>query len=301
MLNKISYFNPTRSHHPKSIMYWVTEGIIIDDKRYPIEEFRLKGDDLYAVVSKDDKEYFEVFINKYDDTEILSQLEELKTRITAEEQKDDKNMTYTAGKGLILSGTTFSIDNTMLEIYNNALVDHAEIIQARGGQSNLDTRLDGLDAKDADLQSQINTNKTSITTTGSRIDNLIANAGDGTVPSELIDMRVGADGKVRGTAGNAMREQFQAVNMAATSSYDVFFTNGIMPSISILQDYSIKVSFPKGRNAYTRLNAFGRDGKKWQSYGRMALPKIAENLHFLRVIRFLVGAHCYGIYHPILC
>ncbi|MDT2905892.1 BppU family phage baseplate upper protein [Lactococcus lactis] len=112
------------------------------------------------------------------------------------------------------------------------------------------------------LISKISSLETDVKYTGSRIDNLIANAGNGTIPSELVDMRVGADGKVRGTAGNAMREQFQAVNMAATSSNDVFFTNGIMPSISILQDYSIKVSFPKGPNAYTRLNAFGRDGKK---------------------------------------
>ena len=113
-----------------------------------------------------------------------------------------------------------------------------------------------------DLQSQVNTNKTSIDTIDARIDNLIVNAGDGTVSSELIDMRLGADGKLRGTAGNAMREQFQTVNMASTSSYDVFFTNGIVPSISILQDKSIKVSFPKGPNAYTRLNAFRRNGVK---------------------------------------
>ena len=52
------------------------------------------------------------------------------------------------------------------------------------------------------------------------------------------------------------------VNMAATSSYDVFFTNGIEPSFSFLQDGTIKVSFPKSKNRYTRLNAFGRDGKK---------------------------------------
>ena len=91
MLNKIPYFNPTRSHHPKSIMYWVTEGIIIDDKRYPIEEFRLKDDGLYAVVSQNDKEYFEVFLNTYNDTEILSQLKELNIRLTAEEQKEGKN------------------------------------------------------------------------------------------------------------------------------------------------------------------------------------------------------------------
>lgn len=176
----------------------------------------------------------------------------------------DTNMTIT---GILSDLSQKGIDINDLKtkvstIYNNALADHAEIIQARGDQSSLDARLDGLDAKDTDLQNQINTNKTNITTTGSRIDNLIANAGNGTVPSELIDMRVGADGKVRGTAGNAMREQFKVVNMAATSSYDVFFTNGIMPSISILQDYSIKISFPKGNNAYTRLNAFSRDGKK---------------------------------------
>ena len=111
-LVKINYFENIRSHHPKSIIYWVTEGIIIDDKRYPIEEFRLKDDGLYAVVSKNDREYFEVFLNTYDDTEILSQLKELNIRLTAEEQKVDKDTTYTAGNGLILSGTEFSIDDS---------------------------------------------------------------------------------------------------------------------------------------------------------------------------------------------
>ena len=161
MLNKIPYFNPTRSHHPKSIMYWVTEGIIIDDKRYPIEEFRLKGDDLYAVVSKDDKEYFEVFINKYDDTEILSQLEELKIRIAAEEQKDGKNTTYTAGNGLILSGTKFSIDDTMLAIYNNALTDHAEITTARGAFETLQQHIMSISANaiSADLKASSKVDK----------------------------------------------------------------------------------------------------------------------------------------------
>ena len=84
-----------------------------------------------------------------------------------------------------------------------------EVSQARGGFSSLDARLDGLDLKDADLQSQINTNKTSIDITGSRIDNLIAHAGDGTVPSELIDMRVGADDLIYPTAGEAVRSLFR--------------------------------------------------------------------------------------------
>ena len=100
----------------------------------------------------------------------------------------------------------------MNAIYDNALADHAEITQARGGLPSLDARLDGLDAKDTDLQNQINTNKTSITTTGSRIDNLIANAGNGTVPSELTDIRVANDGTVYTTAGNAIRTQFLELN-----------------------------------------------------------------------------------------
>lgn len=75
--------------------------------------------------------------------------------------------------------------------------------------SSLETDVKYLDLKDADLQSQINTNKTSIAITGSRIDNLIANAGNGTVPSELIDMRVGADDLTYPTAGEAIRSLFR--------------------------------------------------------------------------------------------
>ena len=120
----------------------------------------------------------------------------------------DTNMTIT---GILSDLSQKGIDindlkTKMSAIYNNALADHAEIIQARGGQSSLDARLDGLDARDTDLQNQINTNKTSITTAGSRIDNLIANAGNGTVPSELTDMRVGIDASYP-TAGASVRGQ----------------------------------------------------------------------------------------------
>lgn len=103
------------------------------------------------------------------------------------------------------------LQNKMNAIYSNALSDHAEILQARAGQANVGARIDGLDAKDTDLQNQINTNKTSIATTRSRIDNLIANAGNGTVPSELTDMRISNNGNVYKTAGEAMREQFEGI------------------------------------------------------------------------------------------
>lgn len=151
-----------------------------------------------------------------------------------------------------------AIHDGIEQAYDDATANgnaNMEVAKARGYAGTLAERLDQMEQADKSTAHDVSV-------VSGRINNLIANAGDGTVPSELIDMRVGADGKVRGTAGNAMREQFKVVNMAATSSYDVFFTNGIMPSVSILQDNSIKVTFPKGRNAYTRLNAFGRNGNK---------------------------------------
>lgn len=46
---------------------------------------------------------------------------------------------------------------------------------------------------------------TQVNTNTNRIDNLIANAGDGTIPSELSDIRVGQDGLTYSTAGDAVR------------------------------------------------------------------------------------------------
>ena len=51
--------------------------------------------------------------------------------------------------------------------------------------------------------------------TDSRIDGLIANAGDGTIPSELSDLRVGADGVTYSTAGEAVRTQLEEITKGA--------------------------------------------------------------------------------------
>ncbi|MFL4356453.1 alpha/beta hydrolase family protein [Streptococcus uberis] len=132
----------------------------------------------------------------------------------------DVSMTLTdiLNKLNVKDGQVVDLQNKMNAIYSNALSDHAEILNARGGQSSLDSRLDGLDAKDTDLQNQINTNKTSITNTGSRIDNLIANAGNGTVPSELTDIRIGFDGKTYVSAGDAVRKQLLGINEKLTKT-----------------------------------------------------------------------------------
>lgn len=133
-----------------------------------------------------------------------------------------------------------------------------EVSQARGGLPSLDARLDGLDLKDADLQSQINTNKTNITTTSSRIDNLIANAGNGTVPSELTDLRVGYDGKTYTTAGDAVRQQFLNTSVLS-QDYTVYFgSQGFGTPPKFNRNGSIlEITMPKS----TSLFAVDKNGK----------------------------------------
>ena len=53
-----------------------------------------------------------------------------------------------------------------------------------------------------------------------RIDNLL-NAGSYDADSELLDIRVGADGKKYNTAGDAVREQFKNTNNNFTNQVNV--------------------------------------------------------------------------------
>lgn len=100
-------------------------------------------------------------------------------------------------KGIDIS----DLKTKMNAIYNNALADHAEVAKARGYANTLSERLDKYDISSA------------------QVNNLIASSGDGTIPSELSDIRVGADGKIYQTAGQAVREQLKAI-INQTSSED---------------------------------------------------------------------------------
>ena len=61
-LNPIKYIESMLSHHPKSFYLWITDGIVIDDKRYIIKEFRFRNGKLYAVIAENkyNPKYFEV-------------------------------------------------------------------------------------------------------------------------------------------------------------------------------------------------------------------------------------------------
>ena len=109
----------------------------------------------------------------------------------------------------------------MNTIYNNAVSDHTEVTEARGYTNKLVDRLDQMEQTVQD-----------VSVIGGQIDTLIANAGNGTVPSELTDMRVAFDGQQYGTAGKAVREQFGGVNYLLDQviyrSKNIFDTSNVL-------------------------------------------------------------------------
>lgn len=103
-LKQINYCPSVISHHPKSIIYWITEGIIINDKKYSIKEFILKDDKLSIIVSSDDLNYFEVELTK-DNKELLDRVNKI------------NNIEYKQGDGIIISDNTISVDNSIVPKY----------------------------------------------------------------------------------------------------------------------------------------------------------------------------------------
>ncbi|HEL1894140.1 TPA: SGNH/GDSL hydrolase family protein [Streptococcus suis] len=101
-----------------------------------------------------------------------------------------------------------AIHDGIQQAYDDATANgnaNMEVAKARGTAVTLGDRLQTMDGK-------ISQTTTDITRTEARIDDLIANAGNGTVPSELTDMRIGYDGTGFKTAGEAMRTQFLELN-----------------------------------------------------------------------------------------
>lgn len=58
-MKKIDYNPNSLSHNHDNIRFWVTQGIVIDDTKYAIEELFIRADKLYAVITEDKKTFYE--------------------------------------------------------------------------------------------------------------------------------------------------------------------------------------------------------------------------------------------------
>lgn len=152
----------------------------------------------------------------------------------------DINMTI---KGILSDLSQKGIDisdlkTKMKAIYNNALADHAEVAKARGYANTLVERLDQMEQTDKSTAQDVSV-------VSGQINNLIANAGNGTVPSELIDMRVANDGMTYSTAGQAVRTSGRASNATFTALLNSFAVTSLLTATSSgLYGYTISSLTP---------------------------------------------------------
>ena len=58
-MKKIDYNPNSLSHNHDNIRFWVTQGIVIDDVKYAIEELFIRANKLYAVITEDKKTFYE--------------------------------------------------------------------------------------------------------------------------------------------------------------------------------------------------------------------------------------------------
>ena len=85
-MKQINYNPDSLSHHNENIQYWVTQGIVIDDEKYSIEEFFTRSGNLYGVLTKDKKIFYEHQLSsqatdvKYDDRELVNRITRLELK-----------------------------------------------------------------------------------------------------------------------------------------------------------------------------------------------------------------------------
>ncbi|MBY5009398.1 hypothetical protein [Streptococcus suis] len=111
-----------------------------------------------------------------------------------------------------------AIHDGIQQAYDDATANgnaNMEVAKARGYANTLVERLDQMEQADK-------TTAQDISVVSGQIDNLIANAGNGTVPSELTDMRVAYNGESFNTAGKAVREQFTKLSNGILTGDMVF-------------------------------------------------------------------------------
>ncbi|HEM3172959.1 TPA: hypothetical protein U0921_000737, partial [Streptococcus suis] len=102
-----------------------------------------------------------------------------------------------------------AIHDGIQQVYEDATANgnvNMEVAKARGYANTLFERLDQMELTDKSTAQDVSV-------VSGQIENLIATAGNGTVPSELIDLRIARSGRQYLTAGEAIRKQFEEVNM----------------------------------------------------------------------------------------
>ncbi|HEM4050154.1 TPA: metallophosphoesterase [Streptococcus suis] len=163
-----------------------------------------------------------------------------------------------------------AIHDSIQQAYDDATANgnaNMEVAKARGTSDTLATRLTGMDSTAREIRRLMETGDAEtlkrIDNVSSQIANIIATAGNGTVPSELTDIRLGSDGKVYPSAGEAVRQglnkiEKQILEYNPTSVTANWWYHKV-PNIYIspTDESKLVVEFPEGNNGFTVISKYG--------------------------------------------
>lgn len=124
-MTEIYYDTSVVSHHPKSLEYYFTHGIVVNEKRYIIKEFFVRDSKLYAVITEDESKYYELYLSfmEEDTIEIIKkEIEELDKQlknIKIPESKPNQTLSLSGRTLSISDGNSVTIPEDKDTIYND--------------------------------------------------------------------------------------------------------------------------------------------------------------------------------------
>lgn len=66
-MKKIQFTPSPVSHHIKSLHYYFTHGLVVNDLRYVVKEYFVRESKLYAVITNDEQNYYEIYISNLEE------------------------------------------------------------------------------------------------------------------------------------------------------------------------------------------------------------------------------------------
>lgn len=66
-MKKIQFTPSPVSHHVKSLHYYFTHGLVVNDLRYVVKEYSVRESKLYAVITSDEQNYYEIYISNLEE------------------------------------------------------------------------------------------------------------------------------------------------------------------------------------------------------------------------------------------
>lgn len=145
-LTPIDYIENSLSYQPKIILSWITQGIVINNTRYSIKEFRLKEDGkLYAVIAEDkyNSDYFEVQLSPSE--EILEHINEAikANKAAIDKEITDRKSEITRVDGKIEANTT-KINQEITDRQNEISRVEGKVTELQGNIKPIVSDVEGL-------------------------------------------------------------------------------------------------------------------------------------------------------------